>query len=386
MIDATLKLFDPATVLPVWSSVLFISGTFETAARMHLLDKDELMPDETGLVQLHFSKPAILSVKDKYIVRNSSNDRTLGGGTIIDTQPLHHRKRTDKLVQNLNDLLEATLHSESIESRVRIELNKINGPAFATDVATLLEKNTADLEADIRSSTSGKICIFDADGQSILLTPALDEGYQKQVLSELESYHSRYPILEDGLETNEFTGKFGFGKNEAGKLYLNILMDRIHGEGLIRKSGNSWVLADHRVEIDSKTQAELKWVESLFKNAGMDVPNTKEIEEKIHERRITKDRYKMLLKHLSLEGNLVFHDGLFFHNQLVDEVQNRLLNKIAAKEDGINEKEFRELVGGTRKFIQVMLSLFINQGIIVKPTFYILITEKGKNLLEQQKK
>ena len=44
----------------LWSNVVFYTGTFECAARMHLLNKDTLQPGETAIIQLHLSKPAIL--------------------------------------------------------------------------------------------------------------------------------------------------------------------------------------------------------------------------------------------------------------------------------------------------------------------------------------
>ncbi len=382
MVDATIKIFDPSASIAVWTSVLFISGTFETAARMHMLDRDILGPGETGLVQLHLEKPAVLLVKDRFIIRNSSNDTSLGGGTIIDTNPLHHRKRTDKLIQSLSDLVEATLHSQSIDNLVRIELNKINGPSFLSNIALILGKSAESLIEEITSSKTAKILFHEtAGGDYILVTPALARELQDKINGEFNAYHNKYPILEEGLESNELTGKFGFGKNEAGKLYLGILMNKMSKDGLLRSSGPGWVLAGHEAIIDPKAREEMNLLEDLYRNSGMDLPNTRMIEDKMHGRRITKDRFKMLLKRLTYDKKLVYHDGIYLHHAIVSTVENKLLSVLATKEDGINEKEFRELVNGTRKFIQVLLSIFISRGIVVKPTFYILITEKGRSLI-----
>ncbi|MBM3437113.1 MAG: selenocysteine-specific translation elongation factor, partial [Bacteroidetes bacterium] len=87
MIDATFSLFEPDVVIGLWSNVVFFTGTFECSARMHLLTKETLQAGDSGVVQIHLSKPAILENNDKYIVRNSSNDLTLGGGTLLDVQP-----------------------------------------------------------------------------------------------------------------------------------------------------------------------------------------------------------------------------------------------------------------------------------------------------------
>ncbi len=382
LVDATLKVFDPTLVLPVWTNVLFISGTFETSARMHLLDKDELHPGDSGLVQMHLNKPAVLSAKDKFILRNSSNDRTIGGGTIIDINPLHHRKRTEKLVRELNDLAEATLHSENMASLVKLELNKVNGPMLLTEVAAMLKADQEAILDELKQKGNDNILFFETGGQTILLTPEADKGYARMVADELTACHEKYPILEEGLTTKELSGKFGFTKNEAGRLYLDILMDRMAREGTLARRQRSWAMAGHKVVIDKKTEEDLKWVEDIYRVFGMDIPNAKEIEEKVHERKMNKERFKMLLRYLTDAGKMEFFESTHVHGSIVAEVRRKLLEIVAAKEDGINEKEFRELIGATRKFAQVMLGLLIEKGLVVKPTFYILITEKGKQSLQ----
>jgi hypothetical protein len=106
-----------------------------------------------------------------------------------------------------------------------------------------------------------------------------------------------------------------------------------------------------------------------------------DIEAKAHHEKINKDRLKMLLKYLNKKGKLIFNEGEYIHSSIVDKCRKVLLEKIVVKEDGINEKEFREMINGTKKLVQMLLGIFIEEGIVVKPTFYILITEKGKKIL-----
>ncbi len=61
MIDATFTLFDKSAYISIWSTVVFYSGTFECSAKMHLLNKDELNIGDTAIVQIHLSKPTILT-------------------------------------------------------------------------------------------------------------------------------------------------------------------------------------------------------------------------------------------------------------------------------------------------------------------------------------
>ena len=52
------------------------------------------------------------------------------------------------------------------------------------------------------------------------------------------------------------------------------------------------------------------------------------------------------------------------------------------REKGINEKEFRELINGTKKMVQLLLTIFTAENVIRKETFYIHISQQGKNLLQ----
>ena len=145
MIDATFTLFAKNNQIGLWSKVIFYTGTFECAARMHLLDHEALEAGQTGIVQIHLEKPVCLLNKDKYIIRNSSNDITLGGGDVIDMQPLHHKKRTPKLIESLKDLVGATLESNKLINLIRIELRKENAPAFPEKIGRRLGINHEDI-------------------------------------------------------------------------------------------------------------------------------------------------------------------------------------------------------------------------------------------------
>ena len=105
----------------------------------------------------------------------------------------------------------------------------------------------------------------------------------------------------------------------------------------------------------------------------------KDIEVMALDEGIKKDRLKMLLSFLGSQGKVYFFENDFIYTPIVDKTRNILLKDLSNKPNGINEKEVRELLGGTKKMVQVLLSIFINENVIEKKTFYIHITEKGKS-------
>ncbi len=381
LIDATFTFFDCNVHLGLWSTIFFYTGTFECAARMHLLDKDSLQPGETAIVQIHLNKPAILLNKDKFIIRNSSNDLTLGGGFVIDTKPLHHKKRTPKLIGSLKDLSDASQNSDKFINLIKIELNKENAPVMANTIAQRLNKPEPELVEECMNNGDQSVLVISKEGKNVLVSGKLNQDYYQKVVDELLAWHQKNPILEEGLDTVDFIGKLGFIKNEAGRLYLDELIRQIHQDGLIRKSGKTWALAQHQVNIDRRTQEQLDWLENYYQHTGMEVPVDTDTEATALTMKINKDRLKMLQKYLVREQKLIFFDGNYLHRSIVDNCRRMLLSNLITKEKGINEKEFRLLIDGTKKLVQVLQGIYLDEGIIAKRSFFIDITDKGKEMI-----
>ncbi|MCF8404831.1 MAG: selenocysteine-specific translation elongation factor [Bacteroidales bacterium] len=380
MMDATVTLFDHSVYLNTWSTVTFYTGTFECLAKVHLLDKENLPPGETGIVQIHLDKPTILFNKDKYIMRNSSNDLTLGGGTIIDASPLHHKKRTEKVIGDLTDLANAVLHSDKVVNLVKIELNKIKSPVFLSMLAERFDKDEKSMISEITGEGSSGTVLLNSENKTIAILEKSDKEYRNFILDEITNWHAKNPILQEGLETEYFYGKMNFSGNEAGKLYLENVLAQMQSEGAIRREKNTWVLKGHEASIDKKIKEQLDWLSNTILNVGMEKPNPADIAALAHENKINKERLKMMLRFLGQNDTLYFHEGEYIHRSIVDQCRKTLLGKISIKEDGINEKEFRELINGTKKLVQMLVSIFLEEGIISKKTFFLLITEKGKQI------
>lgn len=87
------------------------------------------------------------------------------------------------------------------------------------------------------------------------------------------------------------------------------------------------------------------------------------------------------MQYLAANDKIFFNGEDILHNSLVRKIRLKLLQNLSENPRGINEKEFRLLVDGTKRVIQALVNLFVQEGIIEKQTFYLLITEKGKELL-----
>lgn len=398
MTDASLVLFGEAEKMGTWSQVIFLTGTLKCNARIHLLDKDQLMPGGSALVQIHLDKPAMLMNGDHYVIRNSSNDTTIGGGVILDISPLHHKKRTAKLVDYLNDLREAESGRREAGGRkqeagsrrqqglgwLKIEMRKEAGPVLPETLEAKLNLSPGDVLKYINEGLSPEIRLYNPGGRSILIMNSLDEGIRQKILSVLRQWHEANPLLESGLDSRGLAGKLGFQSPEQ-KLYLEALLDTLREEGKIRQNEATWLLGDFQVTIDKRMQESLDWLDQTTEQYGVQKSVATEMESLVasaQARSISKQKLMMMLVYLAKKGILYFYDDDYLHRTVVDHCRNLLLADLKHKEAGINEKEFRLLIDGTKRIVQVLIGIFTEEGSITKQSFYLRITEKGKKILK----
>jgi hypothetical protein len=129
-------------------------------------------------------------------------------------------------------------------------------------------------------------------------------------------------------------------------------------------------------------QEQIDWLEKTIHDFGMQKTSYAELETLALKRNFNKGLLKMLLNYL-VRKSRIFYDGEdVIHQTMVESARQNLLKTLAAKANGINEKEFRELIGGTKKIVQVLIDLFIDEGIIEKRTFYLMITDEGREYLQ----
>ena len=78
-------------------------GSGEFPARLRVLGHDGIAPGGTGLVRLHLAARLPLTPGDRYVLRESGRDETVGGGEILDVAPVlpASKARPDRSVERV---------------------------------------------------------------------------------------------------------------------------------------------------------------------------------------------------------------------------------------------------------------------------------------------
>ncbi|MDI4234826.1 selenocysteine-specific translation elongation factor [Bradyrhizobium sp. Arg237L] len=94
-IDARLRLL-PGETKPIkqWLPVRLHHASTEIGARIVLLGDEPVRPGATADVQLVLERPIAAAIPDRYVIRDASAQRTMGGGYFIDLRPPKRRRGT----------------------------------------------------------------------------------------------------------------------------------------------------------------------------------------------------------------------------------------------------------------------------------------------------
>lgn len=380
MIDAKVTVISSGKKFDLWSQVLFLLGTFESQARVHLIDVDNLKCGETALAQIHLSQPLVAQIGDKFIVRNSSGDITIGGGEIIDPYPLHHKRRTEKVITQLKNISGGGL-TELIAAEVRKSYAPVTLECILNNLNLPLE-NVIGFSPELLPSD---IVHFNYEGSVYLILSEQLEKIKNRIIKILENYHKRNPLDEEGRTFEELMGIFGVKRNSAADGIMKCLLNEMVERKILRKVNATWCLYSHNVTLTEEVKKQIKFVESFHKSSGINVPLMSELIPASLKKGISETRLHQILLLLSKRERLYCIDGNYIFRDVVDSSRKKLIEHFINQSigqsngKGITVAQFRDLINGNRKICLLLLAQFDREGITIREGDFRYLTEEGKN-------
>ncbi len=376
MLDAKLSLFKKSQDLVIWSLVNFYLGTYEAQARVHLIDRNRALGGETVLVQIHLPVPCIAQARDKFVIRSSSSDITLGGGEIIDAFPLHHKRRPKKVLENMKRIAKGTL-SELIAAEVCKRIMAVSCK-FIADVLNLSEE---EIMVAASKGIPCEIVQYTINGRVYLLKKEEKERWIEIALRTIATFHKRNPLNPQGKTTGDILGAIGVTGNEASELVLGEILENLVQDKRLKKVGNTWALKEYSVTISPELKGQIQAVETFLKNSKMKTPLISELIKATTSTGLNEKTLMQILKHLVSKGDVYYVEGSYFHAAIVDECRKKLLRELAFSKEGITVAQFRDLVKGNRKICLLLLAIYDNEGVTLRKGDVRAITEKGRSVL-----
>lgn len=335
---------------------LFI-GASEVVARLRLLGTEELIPGNTGWIQLE-SKEKIVTVRgDRFILRIPSPGETIGGGVVVDPNPKgRHKRFSMENLERLNALIEGT------PSDIVYQALLIHGAAPFKDIViqSQLDKTLVDSAIDELLS-SHKIILLDIAESEIankaIHSKALitNKPYWDQltisVITELENYHSEYP-LRMGMPREELKSRLKITQ----RLYNAAVKEWVK-QGILQGYGPIIYRPNHTIRFTQTQEIAIESLLAKFLKSPYSPPSVKESKEEVGE-----DVFNALVDQgrlILLSSDVVFSKKGY--EDMVDEIKQLLVER-----DTLKAAEARDHFKTSRKYVLAMLEHLDDIGITVR--------------------
>lgn len=195
------------------SEVLFLLGTSETRAKVHLLDRSVAQPGEEVLVEFTAPSPVAARIGDHFILRLPSPGVTLAGGKVLELEPFWRKRRTPEVRAYLServslaasDLLRSELEKSVVQPRTTLLFHSHIAPAE-------IEAALLDLE---RQQLLWQWGGFVGLRQKI-------EGLQREIVTLVEKEHQTHPYRL-GIVRAEMAGRLRKNEAEIDPLIVQML-------------------------------------------------------------------------------------------------------------------------------------------------------------------
>jgi selenocysteine-specific elongation factor len=372
LVDARLTLFRHSHELGVWSNAVFLLGTFEAQVRIHLIDRDRVLGGESALVQMHLPLPAVALAGDRFVIRSTSSDITLGGGEVIDAAPLHHRRRPADLVRTLGAIAGGTR-----AELIAVEVRKRIRPVSYALLAEILNMAEGEIAAAISAALPDDIVHFPRSAAGFLLARREAARWREAMLRAVRRQHAANPLDEQGVGLSAMLGAIGVAAEPEMVFVVERMLGALENEGILKHTSQGWIDARHAVSITPQMRRQIEFVDAALAGCGMQTPVMADILTKAGGVGLAEKELKKVLAYLVDKKRAYAIEGNYLHAAVVDTSRTRLLTELAGRPQGMTVAQFRDLIDGNRKICLLLLQRFDAEGATRRDGDVRLITEKG---------
>lgn len=351
-IDARLKVLASET-RPVtqWMPVRLHHAAADVAARLVLLGDQPIEPGGEALVQLVLEKPIAAAGGDRFVIRDTSAQRTVGGGMLLDLRaPSRRRRAPERLAQlearRLQDL-QAVLAALLENPPLHVDLD-----AFRRDYA-----QTPAQMHDIVQALN--LVSLRAQERTVAFSQSTLSALEANIGSILQLFHRENPEFA-GLGFERLRGQV---TPRLPAPVFTALLRALTASGVVALDG-PWVkLPGHEVRLTPRDEIMWEETEPLLSGAErFRPPRVRDIAGMIDETEPDVRRFMKLLSRLGRVDE-VAHDHFFLRSTVTEMVE--IARKLSAQaEDGLfTVAQFRDQVDNGRKVAIQILEFFDRHGV-----------------------
>ncbi len=176
-----------------WFPVKIHHAAIEVPGRVVVLNDQPIRPGETELVQLVLERPIAAAVGDRFVIRDTTSSRTIGGGALIDVRAPERRRRTPER----RAMLEALGEKDPAQALQRV----LAEPASWIDLDAFGRDRALGSDAVARMADGLSLVTLPLGSSRAAMLPQSWERLRQRIGETLDTLHAERPDLPGiGLE------------------------------------------------------------------------------------------------------------------------------------------------------------------------------------------
>jgi selenocysteine-specific elongation factor len=331
-------------------------GTSETLARVIVLEEaGEIAPKKSALSQIVLREPVVALAGDRFVIRDETNVRTLGGGAVLNPMGRRMRKPLERYLQHLN-ALGGKFGAAMIEAMLNLQDSLALTPVR---IAQLFNMPVSEVDAALGDSRFLKLSLGDEEG---FATAAKWNEVKGVAIEHLAAHHRAEP-LSPGIDMESLRTRLPY---EVSTRAFRALVDRLTRETDMVREESTLRLKSHRVQLGGKIGAIANRIDELLNQAGYHPPDLKQLAEALKLPATDLPQLRAVLLAMEREGRVIkIASDLYFGKTPFESAKSRLIERLAA--DGeITAAIYRDLLNASRKYAIALLDHFDHSGVTTR--------------------
>jgi len=352
--DARLRLL-PTEARPLrhWTPVHLHLGAAHVPARVALLAVGALAPGAAVLAQIVADRAIGALHGDRFILRDQSAQRTIGGGVVLDPWPPARGRRRPERLANLRALEQPTA-AEALKELIAGDPGWVDLPRFA-QMWNLTESEASDA--------------WIAAGLKVAAGPERPFGFSVRRCSSIcgtvvETLAAHHKKAQDsaGLEAERL--RLATPARLPPPVFSAILAELMRDKAV--EADGPWLrLPGHSLRLTAADEKLWSRIQPLMRSNRFQPPRVRDYADALAAR---EDDVRQLLRRLAKMGQVVqiAHDHFFLRTTLVEMIA--IADRIAAgsPDKTVTASAFRDSIGSGRKVAIQILEFFDRAGVTAR--------------------
>jgi len=324
------------------STVQVHFGTSRTAANLTLFDGPAVGAGQSAIAQLRLDSPILAFVGDRFVLRDSSEQNTIAGGTVLDPDANRANFRSAAQIQLLKERATAP---DDANLCVRSQLRR---DGFAESKTLLVRSNFAADEiggALSRLRNHGEIVL----AGDIAAHASYWHDLIKRAAGFIDRVHENNPERR-GVDVSELRTELEI---QSQKLFTAVISE-LTRNGFAR-SDNQIARVSHRPSLPPELLAAAENIRAALSAIRFDPPDRKTFSQDRH--------FQQALRFLIDQREIVeISSEIVFLRDAAEEMQNTIA-ELLSKQGSATASQIRQKIGTTRHVIIPFLEYLDRMGV-----------------------